>query len=277
MPKTRISTALLIGILLSATSAQADTLHLKNGKTIDGIVESETPDAVSLNLGFGVMTFRRDEIDRIDRSAPEDQAALRSEWDKASEDSKKHWSEAEQARQKRLDSAAALREEGEAKKREADEYAPKRIAVRAQNGQIIVNVLLNGHVRATLLLDSGASIVQLSNRLVKRLDLDLTQAQKGSIQVADGRSSEALFFALDSLKVQDTGETGAGAGVEADGIKACILPEGVDAVVRESGNAPAFLVDGLLGMSFLENFKFNADYKNSILTFQKIQPEPPPS
>lgn len=71
---------LVVFALLSVFSAGADTIFLKNGRTIEGLIEKETPDNVIIDLGFGTMTVDRSTISRIARSDKEGTAKIKTSW-----------------------------------------------------------------------------------------------------------------------------------------------------------------------------------------------------
>jgi predicted aspartyl protease len=253
--------------------AWADTLVLKDGRSIDGIVEREDAESVDLHLGFGTMTFKKDEIAEIKRSGMDEHQKIWDEWNREKEDLKKRLPEEERLRKEREAREDKIREEW-AKQAREKEFGPKEIAVHADRGSIYVNVLLNGSVRANLVLDSGASIVMLSKRLAGELGMDLAKMEKGTAKVADGRTVENALGVLESVRVQkyvvkDTSE-GQTAGVEAKHVEAAFLLDETPIPIRE-GDKLAVAEDGLLGMSFLKRFKFNIDYNNKKLTLERLK------
>jgi hypothetical protein len=69
--------------------ASADTIHLRNGRTLKGVILKEGSSEVVLKLKYTTATIKRDEIDSIDRTEPEalskgSQTALAS-WEKCLE------------------------------------------------------------------------------------------------------------------------------------------------------------------------------------------------
>jgi predicted aspartyl protease/RNase P/RNase MRP subunit p29 len=51
----------------------ADTIHLKSGRTISGVVISETEESVQIEMAMGVVTYPKDNIVRIDRNTRGDE------------------------------------------------------------------------------------------------------------------------------------------------------------------------------------------------------------
>ncbi len=58
----------------------ADTLHLTNGRTMEGIIEQETDQKIVLNVGFGTVTLKKYEIARIERDSQKEKSRRKEEW-----------------------------------------------------------------------------------------------------------------------------------------------------------------------------------------------------
>ena len=72
MPKYKMIPVLFAVILCAASLAHADTVNLKNGGSVSGIIEKEDDKSVEVNTGFGTVTFKRREIKNIERSSVEE-------------------------------------------------------------------------------------------------------------------------------------------------------------------------------------------------------------
>ncbi len=110
-------------------------------------------------------------------------------------------------------------------------------------GLYMVKVVINGTIHADLLVDTGASIVVLSNRLGERLGtLYNTNLPQMEFQTAGGKVKTPLFI-LDSLQL---------GSVTVHNVEATTNPnlEGMD---------------GLLGMSFLGEFKMEMNREHAWL------------
>jgi len=75
MRYTRLGAAVLTGIfaaysmmLLAGESASADTIHLKDGSSLDGIVKQSDADKVVIEIGKGQMTFSMADVARIEKN-----------------------------------------------------------------------------------------------------------------------------------------------------------------------------------------------------------------
>ncbi len=79
----RTQPAVLIFLVLFATghlpfsSVLADTVVLKNGKKIEGIVNNQNPAKVTINIGLGTVAFDRDQVASIERTGNE---AIEESW-----------------------------------------------------------------------------------------------------------------------------------------------------------------------------------------------------
>ncbi|MFA6130170.1 MAG: retropepsin-like aspartic protease [Candidatus Omnitrophota bacterium] len=230
--KIILLTLLFLNLFGFKNQAVADTLYLKNGRSIEGLVKKEDADNVDLEISFGSMKFSKKQIDHIDRSSPGEAELIRQQW--ADEKIKA---------QERAKEAELLRE-----------YEPKQVNVDKQSGHVMVTTTLNKKVKANLILDTGASLILLSNKIAGNLGIntDANSATPVELIVADGRRIKAKMVILDTVSVQDS---------EVKNIEAAILPE------KESASIPE---DGLLGMSFLKKFNFKIDQKNDKLILEKL-------
>jgi len=218
-----------ITIILSAlwyANVCADTIYLKNGREIEGFAKNEDSNAVEVDIGFGTVKLRWDEVERIEKSSLEESSALREKWQR--------------------------KKERDARERE---YGPQQINVAREQGHIIVDAVLNKKVTATLLMDTGASYVVVSQDIWKKLGgSGAANETILPMQLADGRKVNARLSTLDSISVQ---------GVEARDVPVAILSE-------EATGSIGFK-DGLLGMSFLNRFNFKVDQKNNKLILEKLE------
>lgn len=214
-------------------------MHLKNGRNIEGIVKQEDDNSVEFEVEIGFVKLRKTEIERIERSSPEEIVQIRQEWQqKKISDEQERKAQAEQERLKK-------------------EAAPKEVSFNKESGHVIVKALLNKKINATLVVDTGASGVLLSKSIGDKLGVmtDKSTGQENptiQLTLADGRKTEAQFVVLKSVKVQDA---------EAYDVEAAIL--------RDDKVGVAY--DGLLGMSFLNRFNFKFDNKQEKLILEKIQ------
>ncbi len=235
--KPRISIFIFFFISNFIASAAADIINLRNGRSIEGLIEKENEEGVVLDVGFGTVKFNNGAIVSIDRSSPEEAALIRQEW----------------KRQRQLEKERWLRREKEMEEtRREKELEPQEVGFSKYAEHAVVEALLNKKVKASLLVDTGASVVLLSGRVAKRLGLknDITIDDMVKLQLADGRRIDARYITLDSVSIE---------GIEAKDVGAVILED----------DSEADIYDGLLGMSFLSNFNFKIDTVNHKLILER--------
>jgi clan AA aspartic protease (TIGR02281 family) len=118
----------------------------------------------------------------------------------------------------------------------------------APGGHYMVEVLLNGTVTAELIVDTGATMIMLSNRIGKQLGIyHNSNFPKIGMSTAGG-TFQAPLFVLDSLKLGEA---------EVFNLEATTNP-------HLTG------VDGLLGMSFLGEFKVEMDQGHSEMILRPL-------
>ncbi|MDD5116605.1 MAG: retropepsin-like aspartic protease [Candidatus Omnitrophica bacterium] len=224
--------AVLLFICGSGARLFADTIYLKNGRSIEGLVKRDDGDYVELEISLGSMKFSKKQIDRIVTSSAKEAEAIRQQWEEEKTRSR------ERAREEEI----------------RREHEPKQVNMDKQSGHVVVTALLNNKVRANLVLDTGASLILLSKKIADKLGMDVNRKDATPIELimADGRREEARMVTLESVRVQDS---------EARNIEAAVLPDKESAVMSE---------DGLLGMSFLKKFNFKIDQKNDKLILEKL-------
>lgn len=221
-----------------ASEVLADTVYLNNGRKVEGIIEKETPDSVTLNIGFGTVKFRREEISDIIMSTPNQRVAIRKEWETNRKLEEEKWQK---------------KEEGRKEMSRQKEFAPKKVGFSESNDCIMVNALLNKKVTAELLLDTGASLVLLSKSVADELkkETKLIEGDVIKMQLADGRKVNARLILLDTLSVEKA---------EASSIIGAVLLDSEEDIG-----------DGVLGMSFLSKFNFQIDNVEKKIILKKLE------
>lgn len=213
--------------------AQADILYLKNGRSIEGVIVKDDHGDISLEVICGIMKFPKEQIETVKKStSPDELKSIQDSWEE----------------ERKLSEAKA----NERKKKQ--EGAPKEAEMDKKSGQITVETMLNKKVKATLMLDTGASLVVLSSKVAASLGLDAGSGFNQPIEMtlADGRKITARSVILESVSVQ---------GSELEKVEAAILPEQENSMLTH---------DGLLGMSFLKKFNFKIDQTENKLILEKL-------
>jgi clan AA aspartic protease (TIGR02281 family) len=117
-------------------------------------------------------------------------------------------------------------------------------------GHLLADVLINGNIHASLVVDTGSPVVMLTSSFIKKLDLDLSQANTGYVEVLNGKY-KAAAVSLDSVKLGDA---------QAQDVNATVLLEDSNEIR-----------DGLLGLSFLSKFHFTLDQTGQKLILRKLE------
>ena len=113
---------------------------------------------------------------------------------------------------------------------------------RTASGHILVDVTING-VKAKMVVDTGASNVVITEALARRLNLDLSQAAEVIKLHTNCGDIEGRSFVIGKIELGDSRK---------ENVRSVIAP-----------NDSIFMgFDGLLGLSFLGDFKITVDYKN---------------
>jgi clan AA aspartic protease (TIGR02281 family) len=210
----------------------ADTIYLKNGRSLDGIIKNEDESGVELEVCGGTMKVERSQIERVAKDGPADYNALRQKWEKQKLEAK------QKASQRRLE----------------EESKPKKAEFSVDSKGMVLAATLNKKVAASLLLDTGASLVVLRKNIAQKLGIDLRNVQSDlKMQLADGRQVNVKSLVLESIKVQNA---------EAKNVEA--------AVILDEETQGSEFYDGLLGMSFLRKFNFKIDQKEKKLILEKL-------
>ncbi|MDP6110917.1 MAG: retropepsin-like aspartic protease [Planctomycetota bacterium] len=126
-------------------------------------------------------------------------------------------------------------------------YATGRRTVKLEKegNSYYAEVRINKKHKAKLLLDTGATNVQISAWMARKLGLSLSRAEKVTVSLADGSTNTARIVTLKELRVGKA---------KTKKVKALVI-EG--ASIPERG--------GLLGMSFLNRYKFQIDTEKHLL------------
>ena len=251
----RKSPVFLLVAVLAAGLAGADTVYLKNGGEVEGIIEKEDEKKIEVNMGFGTVVFDKSQVKNVERSSAEDSFAMAKKW----EDKKKELTAKEKEfstqRDKRFNDAYEnwMSEERE-KKSKGGETRSIKVARDGESRHIVVEALLNDKVNAVLLVDTGASIIILSKRIGEELGIDTSGIKDNmTLKLADGRMANAKAVILDSVKIED---------VKCEKVMAAVLTDQL---------SDPDLKDGLLGMSFLGRFNINIDLKTRKMSLERLE------
>lgn len=132
-----------------------------------------------------------------------------------------------------------------------EDFIRMEVPTRHRAGGTLVSVSINGAPPAPLLLDTGASVMTLTESLARRLDVRFDRSASVPLVLADGREIAGYPVMLRSVRVGDA------------------QAENVKAVVVENG--PGDGVEGLLGMSFLHRFEMLFDGTTGNLVLRRMK------
>ncbi len=118
------------------------------------------------------------------------------------------------------------------------------ITLSRHGNNLLTNVLFNNQTYGRLLLDTGASLTVISPELLQELSLDVrAPLRKAWFNTANG-VVEAPIFMIQRLSL---------GGQTVDQIEVAVM------------NLNNQNINGLLGMNFLQHFRFSIDHQNNVL------------
>lgn len=123
------------------------------------------------------------------------------------------------------------------------------IPLKKEGASYFVDVKLDGKTSAAFLVDTGASVVQISKAMAKKLKVKTIQGLTIPVQIAGGNMVPGRPVILKKVDVSG------------------VVVENVKAVVLETDQMT--LKEGLLGMSFLEHFIFSMDTQKNQLILER--------
>ncbi len=210
--------------------ANADTVYLKNGYQVNGIIKSENKEYVELQVNVGTVKFYRKQIERVEHSSQDEKDMIE-----------------QSIKEQRANIESEIR--GGRQTREGES---KNVKVGQAGNHLFVDALLNKKINAKLLVDTGASFIILSPEIAKQLNINVASVNPDiKMSLADGREVFGKMIKLDTVSIGDA---------RTNDIEA--------AIIYQKGAFEGF--DGLLGMSFLKLFKFEIDLTRNKLTLRKL-------
>lgn len=238
-----------------ASEENADTIYFNNGRSVSGIISKEDAKTVELETDGGSTVISRTGIKNIYHAPADKLAELRDKWEKRRANLKSEEKISEESRKARLKAYGDWVEQSRRKAPLAHEEGEIPIKRDPQSQSVLVDVILNGEIKALLVVDTGASIIVLTKSIGDKLGLDLSN-DKGTdileLRLAGGRVVKAKGITLKSVRI---------AGIEEKDVSCAVL--------LDNKGTPDFK-DGLLGRSFLNRFNIKLDSKNMKMFLQKL-------
>ena len=121
----------------------------------------------------------------------------------------------------------------------------REVKLDKEGDSYFVEVKVNGRQRGRLVLDTGATNVQISARLAQKAGINFAQSEIVNCTLADGSVVTARTVTLKKLQVGS------------------VTVGEINALVFEKDYSDSS--DGLLGMSFLNHFIFEVDTRRDVL------------
>jgi clan AA aspartic protease (TIGR02281 family) len=121
---------------------------------------------------------------------------------------------------------------------------------RTSSGLILVEATLNGGVKAKMVFDTGADIVVITEGLSKKLRQDLSQGGETIKLHTNCGEVRGISFVVNKIELGNAGK---------ENVRAVITPDDFSL----SG------FEGLLGLSFLGDFKITVDYQRGKIKIVK--------
>lgn len=240
-----------------ATEENADTIYLNNGRSISGIISRESNASVELETSGGSMIISRSQIKRINRISPETLTELKNKWKEHKAMLEANKKVFEESREKRLKAY------GEQVKEEAiynmsAHYEENEVKITRDpvSKAMLVDTMLNGEIKAMLMVDTGADIMVLSKEIGGKLGVDMSPESEKDIQelrVTGGKTIKVRIIVLKSVAIEKVEEK--------DVLAAVLLEESTSMDIK----------DGLLGRSFLDRFSIKVDTNKMSMTLQKVK------
>jgi clan AA aspartic protease (TIGR02281 family) len=249
------SVLLFVWFVFLPAQALADKIFLKSGTEFEGVITKESEVSVELDMGGGTMTISKDKIRSISRSTPEEKETLRQAIDTRQARLKAKEEEFSAERERRFsDYGEWAKETAAGKPHNISVPNEVRLLKVEYSKDILVEAVINGKVKATLILDTGSPFIVLTRRMGDALGVDFSDMKRNVSEIhLAGRRRLVKVVRLESVRLQD---------VEEKDIMADVLIENEDVLN---------LKDGLLGMAFLNRFVCVIDLENMKMRLQKKQ------
>ncbi len=123
------------------------------------------------------------------------------------------------------------------------------IPLERQGNSLYAKIKLNRRIQARFLIDTGASSMQISRSMAKRLKINLDKAEQTNVTLAGGYVVPAYYVKLKEVRM---------GRVRVKNVRAIVLL-----------NDNMGLKDGLIGMSFLNHFDFKINPQKPELVLQQ--------
>jgi len=134
-----------------------------------------------------------------------------------------------------------------------DDFNHNEIDILSDKQGVVVSAVINDRVTVSFVVDTGASLVVISQEVADKLNIsEKNKGKEISLVLADGKKVPAIPVKLDSIDVH---------GSKAKNVLAAVMED-----------PPASGIDGLLGMTYLNNFIVGIDPGAKKLILEEFNP-----
>lgn len=196
LPASLLAALGLVALMAVSVVSVADTLFLKDGRVVEGLIKYEDTAKVTIEFEYGSVDFLKKDVREIRRATEEQSMRMRARWDRRKE-------------------KAGGQEEEAANRPDSTPRGPRRIE------HFVVTALINKRIPVRLLLDTGATFIILSKEVGQKLGIDemAGDRQMVQLQLGDGRRIQAAYVSLSNVKVEQA---------EASDVAAAVLLESTE-------------------------------------------------
>ena len=246
----KIKFFIILGLFFIAV-ASADTIYLKNGKSVEGVITREKKGSVEAEVNGGKVLFSLNEIERVEKSSEHENEITKRNWEierAGIEFKKAHYAEESKKASEKWEALVSEQIRRGAEK-QSMEAGAKSVPFVDYEGHMLVDAVLDGKASAQFIVDTGCPSVLLAASVGQQLGIDLKKI-KGvhEVMVLNGLHKVGTIM-LKSVMLNE---------VEVKNVSAEVLLE--DNPEMRNG-----FKDGLLGLSFLSKFNMTVDHKKNIM------------
>jgi len=176
-----------------------------------------------------------------------------SDVERLSEEKVKDQAPAEEAEKEKPSEAEKETEEptGEERDQETSEEVMTIVRFLPVDGHIVVPVVLNGFLEASVLVDTGAGITVLSKELARKIQLEGEPGDSIRLKTM-AMDIQAQLATLDSIQVGD------------------LIQNNLPVAIIELPLGEKRKFDGILGMDFMNNYKIHIDNENNRILLSPV-------
>lgn len=225
--------------------AEIAVIYLENNGRIEGLITEESTGGVVIDVGYGTVSISESDIKHITYLSGEEREQAERKW-------RAHADRGDMSADEKAEMARGVRLRAQENLKLKSEMGVRGTEVKfADKSRIKVRAVLNDKVQVRLIVDTGAPAVYIKPDIAYHLfGAERSGQEKIKVRWLDGTETRGVPVVLRSVKVGDA---------EARNVKAII------------SQMPAFFdsdADGLIGMTFLNQFNVTIDSSNNKLILE---------